>query len=283
MPLVQYILRPLSSFHFGTGREDDPGDLEDLPRSDTLVSAVLSVRQHADSASDTAIEAMAAAPPFVLSSAMPTLERDRRFDLLAFLPPGLTERIAGSEGVQKSYRRARFASLGALRALLDGKPLASETIIVTENGGLLSSAPIPKFDDNPEVDRIWRQRLWLRESRPRLSIDRLTGKGVEGILFRYATTFFRRDLYLSVLADFRDPSCRPVFETALRILGDDGIGGGRSIGHGRFAVHKIIDSFEFEPGTGGRLLLSLMHPTKDEIAGGLLDPPAVYTLTARGG
>ncbi len=79
MALVQYILRLLSAFHLSGGRDDDPADLEDLPRSDTLVSAILSVWDRATSATAAEIEALAVEPPFVLSSAMPTLERNQRF------------------------------------------------------------------------------------------------------------------------------------------------------------------------------------------------------------
>jgi len=284
MPLVQYILRPLSAFHFSTGREDDPADLEDLPRSDTLVSSILSVWRHAaPTTSDSAIEAMAGNPPFAVSSAMPTLECEGRFEPLLFVPPGLAERATTDDLKRKLYRKARFADAGSLHTLLKGESLPSQALLVSDSGWLLHPDPPPRFDADLSSREVWEGRLWLRESRPRLSIDRMTGRATEGILFRYASTVFRSDVSLTMLAEFRDPSCRLVFETALRLLGQEGIGGGRSIGHGLFSIDQVTEGFESRLGTGARILVSLLHPTRTEIDDGLLNQSSAYTFVARGG
>jgi len=290
MPLVQYLLRPLSAFHFGTGREDDPADLEDLPRSDTLAAAVVSVWPSAQPGfSDSDLERLAAAPPFVLSSAMPALERNGRVEPLLFVPPALIERISAKDPHAKRLRKTRFADAGTIRALMARKALAPDALLVSADGSLLradapsKSSAEPATKPNAKPDEIFEARLWHHETRPRLSIDRSTGRGGEGILFRYASTVFRSDLFLAVLAEFRDPSCRSKFETALRILGEEGLGGGRSIGFGRFRVERVGNDFAPDFGHGARLTLSLMHPARSEVQAGLLDPPAAYTLVTRGG
>ncbi len=290
MPLVRYLIRPLSTFHFGAGREDDPSDLEDLPRSDTLVSAVLSAWPSvAPGVASSELERLAAAPPFVLSSAMPTVERNGRLETMLFIPPGLIDRIAAGDASHKRLRKARFASVETLRAILARRQLAPDALLVSASGELLhgdlpeKSASAAGPMGAARLADSWRGRLWRREARPRLSIDRATGRGGEGILFRYATTAFRSDLFLSVLAEFKDPASRSTFETVLRLLGEEGIGGGRSIGCGRFKIERVESGFEPGLGHGARMTLSLMHPARAEVQDGALDPPAAYTLVTRGG
>jgi CRISPR-associated protein Csm4 len=288
MPPVEYLIRPLSGFHFGSGREDNPADLEDLPRSDTLASAILSVWHNAEpGTSDSELERMAVSPPFVLSSAMPALKRNGRVETLLFVPPGFAERVVGGDSRAKQLRKARFASADVLRRVQAGKPLSLDALVVSADGSLLGDV-LSNFSmpgDEPskqQLTAIWSERLWLRESRPRLSVGRVSGRANEGVLFRYASTVFRPDLLLAIRAEFAS-DCRSTFETALRLLGDEGIGGGRSVGHGRFTVVNVRDAPDPGLGHGARLTLSLMHPTLAEITDGLLEPPASYTLVTRAG
>src|SRR5579885_1652258 len=280
---VEYILHPLSPFHFTAGREDDPADLEDLPRSDTLTSAILAAWRHVDpQASQAQIQAMAAAPPFALSSAMPAVERAGGFERLIFIPPGLAQHaLLDAQDRRKRFRKARFAAPAALRALLQKQRIPDDALVVSDRGEVINPDPAPEFDAGQANDR-WR-RLWLRQSSPRLSIDRLSGKASEGILFRYGAITFRRDVRLILLAEFADAGWRPRFEAALRLLAEEGIGGGRSIGHGRFAIVEINEAPVMGFGSDARMLLSLMLPSRSEVDHGLLDPPAVYALVARGG
>ncbi len=277
---VEYLLRPLSPFHFTVGREDDPADIEDLPRSDTLTSAILAAWRHVDPQAQ--IQAIATAPPFALSSAMPAIEHAGGLERLMFIPPGLAERaLLDSPDRRKRFRKARFAAPSALRAMLQNARIPDDALVVSDRGELINPDPAPRFHP-AHTNHTWR-RLWLRQSRPRLSIDRLSGKATEGILFRYGAITFRRDLRLIVLAEFVDPGWRPRFEAALRLLGEEGIGGGRSIGHGRFQITAINEAPVMGLGSDARMLLSLMLPSRTEVDNGLLDPPAVYALVARGG
>jgi CRISPR type III-A-associated RAMP protein Csm4 len=286
MPLVQYILRPESPFHFSSGREGDSADIEHLPRSDTLASAILSVWRHADpSASEATVEALAADPPFAISSVMPALIKGNAIEVLLFTPPRAAEAGALDDVRRKTYRKARFANIDALRSILRREELTHAALLISDDGKVLSPAPPDSMGPNSgrPLDRTSSNHLWYQNSRPRLSIDRSTGTAVEGILFRYASTVFRSDVRLVVLVEFRNPGLRAAFGMALRLLGHSGIGGGRSIGHGRFTLERISDGFNPNLGSGARLLLSLTHPSKSEINKGLLDPPALYTLLARGG
>ena len=75
---------------------------------------------------------------------------------------------------------------------------------------------------------------------------------------------------------------RSRFEGALQLLADEGLGADRSAGYGRFEVEGS-DPFDIALGSGMRLSLSLLHPTRAEIGDGLLDSPATYDLVTRGG
>jgi hypothetical protein len=46
---------------------------------------------------------------------------------------------------------------------------------------------------------------------------------------------------------------------------------------------ESADAFNVQFGKGMRLSLSLLHPSRTEIEGGLLDPPARYDTVVRGG
>lgn len=273
MASVAYIIEPLAPYHRSTGRERDLADVELLPRSDSLASAILSVWRHVSPAtSQEELTALAASPPFALSSAMPCLELDGRWEPLLFVPPGLAERAGDANSEQrKQLKKVRFADAGALNSLLEGRLPGSRTII-GEGEAVLLSRPARE-----------NATLWKRDVIQRVGIDRATGRSAEGMLFRYGAVWFGEGLRLALLAEFFDPQVRPTFEAALRLLGSEGIGGGRTIGYGRFSLERVDDQFNANLGSGARLLLSLTHPTEEEIADGLLDQPARYALVGRGG
>jgi len=85
------------------------------------------------------------------------------------------------------------------------------------------------------------------------------------------------------MIDFFDAGCRTNVEAALALLGDQGIGADRTAGYGAFTIEDIEEVSAPDLGTGARLSLSLLHPTRDEIEQGLLDPPAEYVIASRGG
>lgn len=259
--LALYTLRVLGPIHLGTGRPGDLGEVEKFPRSDTLAAALVSLWGHVTNASASEVTSIAAEPPFAVSSAMPVLADG---EPLLPLPVGLGERLAqGVPEVRKELRRTRFARAATIRkAVVEGD---------------FAGARAQLRDTEREVAASMGE-----ESRTRLAVDRLGGGPIEGLLFDFGTVRLRDGARLGVVADLGDGSARAPFEAALRLLGDCGIGGDRSVGCGAFEVESV-SKFDPRLGEGARLVLSLLHPTPREIGEGLLDDPASYRLVPRGG
>lgn len=267
--MVSYRLRFVGPLHIGSGRPGDLSDLEALPRSDKLASAILSLWTAVEPSTDPAsLTELANTPPFAVSSAMPMVQVNRQWEALLFIPVGLAESLASVTSIDRKQRkRLRFADAAALREMLANKfpgrfSLRSDAII--SGGG--SDAP-----------------LWHRESRLRLQVDRLGDRASEGLLYHFDAVRFAEDVRLCIVAQFLDSQVRLTFEAALRLLGDEGLGGDRSSGYGRFVVETSQDGFTPQLGDGARLSLSLLHPSRQEVQTGLLDPPAAYQIIPRGG
>jgi CRISPR-associated protein Csm4 len=243
-------------------------DLDFLPRSDTIASAIIALWRHvALGASDQEVTRIAAQPPFAVSSAMPSVLVGGKWETLLFLPPGIFDRISRLSGAQrKSLKRVRFASVESLRSLLNGTMPPS----VVARGDALVPA---NFDGE----------LWTNRSRLRLQVNRMGDRPMDGQLYEFGGIHLADNVCLTVVVDFIDDGCRGIVEAALVLLGDEGIGADRTAGYGGFIVEHAEEGFAADLGTGARLSLSLLHPTRDEIERGLLDPPAEYLITGRGG
>jgi CRISPR-associated protein Csm4 len=267
MSLFLYRIRPTAPLHLGAGRADDLRDMELLPRSDTLAAAVISIWAQLRPNEATTV---ATAPPFAVSSALPMFPRANAWQVLLPMPIGLAEAMPGLQPSQrKPLRQARFADTAILRDLV--------RLSLPQNPLIVSGcwfAKEPGFDI-PES-------LWTETSRPRLAVNRLGDGPLEGLLYEFGAVHFDECLRLGIAVAFRDKDAQQNFETALRLLGDEGLGADRSSGYGRFEVEDR-QAFSPDLGQGMRMTLSLLHPTRSEIADGLLDPPARYDTTIRGG
>jgi CRISPR-associated protein Csm4 len=271
MALIAYRLACKSPFHLGTGRRGDLADLDLLPRSDTLASAIISVWRHVISeASATDVTRIAADPPFAISSALPTVMVGDAWRTLLFVPAGTFDRVAGlPSDIRKELKRIRFADSDALGALLNGRLPNT----AAQCGEALISG-------NFEGD------LWHKQSRLRMQVDRFNDHPIEGMLYEFGSVQLAAQVRLSIAIDFIDESSRGAVEAALALLGDEGIGGDRSSGYGGFEIEEVRENFaqDFaDLGDGARLSLSLLCPARDEIEAGLLDAPAEYTIASRGG
>jgi CRISPR-associated protein Csm4 len=276
MAFTAYRLRLDGPLHFGTGREHDLADVEDLPRSDTLASALLSVWPHvARRITQSELAKLAAAPPFALSSALPTLKVGARWEPLFFLPADLAERLRqrGESGDLKRLKKLRFADRQTMTQLIRGVLPANARPV---GPALLCDAMAPSVLAGSE-------NLWRRQVHTRVSIDRRSGRAADRQLFHFGATVLESGVRLTVLVDFLDPTARRTFEAALRLLGDDGIGGERGCGYGRFQVEAVEENVIVDFGKDARLALSLLHPSRKEVDGGILAPPAAYRLVPRGG
>jgi CRISPR-associated protein Csm4 len=122
--------------------------------------------------------------------------------------------------------------------------------------------------------------LWRSETAPRVTVDRATDASA---VYQAGYIRFQPGCGLYLLIRWRDGKVRDLVEQALQALGDAGIGGERSAGHGLFELVASQPMALQGPRQGSRCVtLSLYHPTEAEVASVLGDGSA-YELETRGG
>lgn len=124
--------------------------------------------------------------------------------------------------------------------------------------------------------------LWEQpEPVAHVSVDRVSSAGA---LYHVGEVRYREGCGLWFAVRWMDTGWRSVVESALSALGESGIGGERSSGRGQFRW----DSRPWDSGLaragrhGAGVLLSLYHPTRQDVEMGALDE-AMYRLELRRG
>ncbi|MGI6460889.1 MAG: type III-A CRISPR-associated RAMP protein Csm4 [Candidatus Hydrogenedentales bacterium] len=191
-------------------------------------------------------------------------------------PPG--EEGASNPLERKRWKTIRLVSEGMLTAWLAGALEESQLASEAPAGCALLQDELPTGAPVPRA-------LMAEEISAAVAVDR-HGAGT--------MPFDRRGLRVNTgegcgayfLAELEDAESGP-FRALADHLGEQGLGGERSVGYGRFevascepvggtlfATHGAADAF---------LTLSLYLPTEEEVAAGALEAPAAYDCTVRGG
>ena len=276
--VTTYLLRfrgPLHVAERGVGIEETA----EFVHSDTLFSALCSVVRLGWGESELEhflAPFRAGEPPFLVSSAFPFAGPVR------FLPkPQLALPSPPPDDARKRLRQTRWVSFGLFQAWLSGQlpgdAFTPEAFLPAVAAWLLpsESRALPRSFTRDGIP------LWVRDVVPRVAIDRVTSASQ---VFRSGRLRFGPESGLFVLVEWRDASWRPLVETALAELGQLGLGGLRSTGHGQFTLEPGEESDVPEQEQPvGLVTLSLYAPTRHELAAGVLGPAARYDLVLRGG
>jgi CRISPR type III-A-associated RAMP protein Csm4 len=237
-----------------------PGDGGLFPRSDTLAAAI------ASSLASLGLDAQRAAgnPPFAVSSAFPFVLAERG-EPVYFLPRPLGSRleIGGPAEVRTEAKRVRYLSPRLFAWALSFDAELKDPVLPAQEGEVWSEVALPR-------------RLWEIEERPRRVFDRVTGLPVAGAT-RQRFLLLAKRVGLYFFASVRDRTARTWLEIALRQLADEGLGRG--------APFRIDVDEGFRPPAperGGWILLSLYHPTREEVERGVLRD-ARYSFVERAG
>jgi CRISPR-associated protein Csm4 len=279
-----YRLTPRASFHFGVrGVGVEATGL--TCHSDTLFSALcLMIRElRGEAALEEFLSAFAtSAPPFLLSSAFPYVG-----EVALYPKPMSPIPIASGQeddlSLLKTIKKIRFVSQPIFEAIL-----ASETLKAPGSDQLLQGKRVwitPQERQNLEPMATGGQIvIWEKDGVPRVAVDRVTSASA---VYQAGQMRFNDGCGLHVLIRWRDESQRELIEEALRALGDVGIGGERSAGHGLFSLQDPQPVPLQEPERSARFVtLSLYHPTKAEVEAGersVLGDASAYELVGRGG
>lgn len=279
-----YQIIPHSPLHFGErgiGREETA----EFPHSDTIFSALISAWRLMYRTDEfyrliRGITEPGVDPPLRISSAFPYVGE------VFFLPrPAIHMESSGED--RKQGKKVKYISWRQAEDLVNSDFAPQVRSADTMISGQLWLDPeekkqIKKFLGLENVSRF---RAWSPaegEAVARVTIDRVSAASN---IFYQGVTQFSQGCGFYLLADFEDETYRKAIEDGLHFLGEQGIGGGRSVGLGQFALKDAGDQkFGVPPGDRNYYwLLSLYHPRHDEVEEqGVLDG-ARYTLITRRG
>lgn len=251
-------------------------------------------------------------PPLVLSSAFPYVLTRREEEVEDWEPP---DPFDASEAIRffprplepppgvpdepderKTVKKIAWVSEGIFRTWVNGDQIAlsAEWIKETTIGGqkvkypnLVQGGKVWLISDERERVAGWRDeetdaiRLWAVGDVPRVTVDR---RASASAVYQAGRVWLQPGGGLWLLARWRE-DWQERGELALQVLGDAGIGGERSVGHGQFHLHgpHVLSDLP-DPTLGGRFLtLSLYYPTEAELADVLQGDGINYRLRMRRG
>ena len=261
-------IKPNTSLHIGE-RGYGIEQTGIFPHSDTIFSGICNCYAYIKSrdALESLIEKFIEEPPFLISSALPMIFFDN--NAIFFLPkPKVAPRNLDYE-LSKMFKSGEYVSFDAFKRIVESSlsankdlKLLSKCIVTPDEYKLI------KDFDNIRCGHIARN-----------AIGRLTSKSS---IYYCGASAFPKNWGFYFLFKGEDTWLKNI-EPSLRLLSDEGLGGERSIGYGRFGFDiKEIDV----PTAKDSILmtLSLYHPLKEEIASFLKNPMMLsYRLIKRGG
>lgn len=223
MNVFTYRLRFRGPLHVGERGIGQEATRAHVP-ADTLFSALCTMWRELYGVEDlegALLPAFQTGAPFRLSSAFP-FAGDVRFYPRPLLPLDVDD--------QKSLRRVRFVSESVFTALLRGETPPFHAALRINGGAAWVSREekeaLARFTDDASGEIA----LWKRTVVPRVSLDRVTSRSA---IWQFGRVLFAEDCGLWFATTF-EPGWRGAFESALRLLGDSGLGGERGAGNGLF-------------------------------------------------
>ena len=258
---IIYKLNPRGPFHIG-GSGIGIEKTWEIIHSDTLFSAIVSAWRSLGEKidGDGKMELLKSFsnqsnPPFRLSSAFPYSR-----GVLLFPVPMI------KSGADKKERKAQFVSE---KVMLSGK----------------ISGSIPKQNSKVYVaegenccDTIWKSGYDAIV--PRVTIDRISSASA---IYHCGELVFSDNCGLYFWVELIDEPYEKHLNRAIEFLSDEGIGGERSIGCGRFSYSKPESiSLPIADNPNRYMTLSLYHPTCHEVKAGVLDGSAYELVNRRG-
>lgn len=259
--------------------------------SDTLFSALVLtwLQMGEQDRVDGLADAFAGVPPLLLSSALPYAGSVR------FLPKPRFARLPG--GLGKEYKRVEWVSEGIFRRLLQNHAPNNLLALWQESradaSNMLQAGNVwATGEERSQLQKHldgWSEEegmIWQRQRMPRVAIDRQQQKSN---LFHVGRVHFAPGCGLWLLASGENDWLDATW-AALRLLGDSGIGGRRSRGHGAFSPSvaegwsDLLSSTDNTEKTVGdyEVLLGRLAPAPDQMDR-LRAPGSSYSLVTVGG
>lgn len=215
-------------------------------------------------------------PPFLLTGAYPFV-RAQDDSHIRFFPAPLTLRHVPD----KSQRKVRWLSESVFRSALDGN-LRNGSLPDPVSDKWLSHDELKRLGGEAYVRREAGSLFWSRNVRvPRVTVDRLSN--ASAIFHAGRLVFAPGGGLWCGFAILDDTWGTDFLETLLHVMGDDGFGGERSNGHGRYNLS--VDHAPLNLPDPEDYFVTLAHycPRLDGEPATLLDENAIYDVTLRRG
>lgn len=274
MEIIKLNVDKRTRLHIGKGKI---GIFDYIP-SDTLYSAIINSISIIKKESLEEFLNETKRDEFLISSGFPFIQikaGDKKINLY-FLPfPCLfkEEKIEYEEEYKKEIKRVRYLSIGAFKNLLKGR----KDYAVIFDGFGVDREEVKGFEefikatDNPFKSRVF----------PRVSIDRLSLSSnifEEEYLEIKSFRFFDFEINAGFYFFYKiNKNMENIFLSSISFLIDEGIGGKRSFGFGRFSGYEK-DFINLRQDGEYHINLSLLYPEKDEFKN-----VESYQLIKRGG
>lgn len=240
-------MHPISAFHIGE-RGVGMEATSRIIHSDTLFGAICwawRLLHGEDDLVDLLNSFLRGDIPFLISSAFPFIGD-------VYLLPKPLEGLKGIESDKKA-KKALFVSHSIFQRATNGDEIIDYRVI--EAGAMVTPEEALKVEEMLDYSSPWKTA-----EPPRVTLDRKT---MRSEIYHVGELRFAEGCGFYIMVDFRDVSTEKKLEGAMRLLGDEGIGGERSCGRGLFRVEKA--SIEVGSDDGDRaVLLSLCRPGADE-------------------
>jgi len=269
-------LEPRGAFHLGE-RGIGLEETSPLLHADTLYAALGVAWAMLFGEPALAEEWFRPEPPVLISSAFP-FAGPVRFYPRPYLP------VRGP-ALPFSLKDIAFVSEGVLRRMLAGQP--------PEEGVRIHEGTVWMTGEEAEALRaafgrreLAGERFWARHRIPRVALDLATQTSslwhFGRLVFREAGPHPEARAGLFFRVRYRDPASADRFRAAVRLLGDHGIGGDRTAGHGLFVPRFEPADPLGDPAAPAFVTLAPVYPPRDQIEA-LLGEAARYGWLTRSG
>lgn len=226
-------------------------------------------------------------PPFRITSLMPTVNG---IDLLPM--PLLRPKLAKIDGValRKQLKEIAWVSRTVFQKLITGQDLSGDDSVVEQHGERLAPYTVQAgavWLSRDEYDQLDGEKtaLWKVETRPRVTIDRISTAATafsSGGVYFTDTQKIKVSLYCLIRWETADSGFQQMIEQVFKVLGESGVGGERSYGYGQFqpSFTPINDDLGVAQGEYFTTLSPyLPQPTERAV----FAPPARYSIVLRRG
>ncbi|GBD08280.1 hypothetical protein HRbin22_00513 [Candidatus Thermoflexus japonica] len=216
-------------------------------------------------------------PPVLISSAFP-FAGPVRFYPRPYLPARVTAPYF-------PMKEIAFVSEGVLRRMLEGQPL-EEGVRIHEGTVWMTREEAETLQDAFGRRDLAGERFWARSRVPRVALDLVTQTSslwhFGRLVFREAGPRPEARAGLFFRVRYRDPRLVERFRAVVRLLGDHGVGGDRTAGHGLFSPRFEPAEPLGDPAAPAFVTLSPVYLPRDQIEA-LLGEAARYGWLTRSG